>query len=492
MIILYHPRAAEERYRIPMSLLALASTVVDAREVVIVDGDLVADPVAAIEGHLARAGGRALLGVSVMPGPQLSRAIPHCRTLRQRHPSLTILWGGWFPSLHPDTCLSGDIVDYVLRERAEQSFPTLLSALEEGGDLGGVPGLSYRDASGGIHHNPKARPDHPDKQPLLPYHLIDPAAYHCDTWLGRRTTAYHSSYGCPLTCGFCAVAAQYKGGWVGESVPRMMANIEVLLRHGADAIELCDNNFFVGEPRTVRFAEAMSGRGVSWWGEGTIDDLLGYSDRSLKAMRASGLKMVFMGAESGSDEVLARMNKGGLAAERSVRLAARMRDHDIVPEFSFVLGNPPEPRKDIDASIALIRRIKAANPQAEIILYVYSPEPYPGSELWEQAVSAGFTFPTTLDEWERGGYDFFSMRRQKENPWLGRDDLKRIRDFEVVLQSYYPSISDTRLGPWARRGLRLASAARYRSGRYAHPWGLKALLKAARLRPIELEGLQLA
>jgi radical SAM superfamily enzyme YgiQ (UPF0313 family) len=36
-----------------------------------------------------------------------------------------------------------------------------------------------------------------------------------------------------------------------------------------------------------------------------------YSDRTWELMRDSGLKMVFLGAESGSDETLQRMNKGG-------------------------------------------------------------------------------------------------------------------------------------------------------------------------------------
>ena len=90
--------------------------------------------------------------------------------------------------------------------------------------------------------------------------------------------------------------------------------------------------------------------------------------------------MVFCGAESGSTDTLARMNKGGTAAaELTLELARRMKSYDIVPEFSFVVGNPPDPEGDLRDTLAFIRRVKRINPATEIILYVYSPVPEPAS-----------------------------------------------------------------------------------------------------------------
>src|SRR5207302_933248 len=72
-------------------------------------------------------------------------------------------------------------------------------------------------------------------------------------------------------------------------------------------------NFFVHEARTVEFADRIRDLGIGWWGESRIDTLLRYRPASWRAMAESGLRMVFMGAESGSDETLKRMNKGGTA-----------------------------------------------------------------------------------------------------------------------------------------------------------------------------------
>ena len=99
-----------------------------------------------------------------------------------------------------------------------------------------------------------------------------------------------------------------------------------------------------------------------------------------------------MGAETGSDEMLKRMNKGGRQSTRpDARIAARMRRFGIVPEMSFVLGNPPDPEADVASSLRFIRRLKAVNPDTEVILYLYTPVPLAGS-LFEEAKASGFAF----------------------------------------------------------------------------------------------------
>lgn len=486
-LVLYHPRAAEKRFRLPVSVITLATVVVDEADVVIVDADLLDDPLPELRRQVSQAG--AILCVTVMPGPQLSRAVPHCRQLRKEFPALTIIWGGWFPSLHAETCLSVPYVDIVLRGRGEIAFPLLIRALTSGLPLVDVPNVSYRTPDGAFHHNPEAPLQHPDKMPRMPYHLVPVEKYSQRSWLGSQSSVYHSSFGCPLKCGFCAVAAQFEGHWMGQSVPRMMEDIEPLLAAGVNAIEFLDNNFFVSEKRVHEFALAMMGRGVSWWGEGTIDGLLRYKDETLRDMRAGGCKMIFFGAESGSDEVLKLYNKGGLVAASSLVLAERFKQFDIVPEFSFVLGSPICPKEDIEASIGLILKLKEVNPICEIIMYLYSPEPYQNSALWEAAQKYGYKFPENLEAWAEDAHRMFNMRRALETPWLEPADVARVHDFEAVLHAYHPGISDIELGPRWRRVLRVLATPRYKLKAYRKPEILKLALRAARHRRVEQEGL---
>ena len=152
--------------------------------------------------------------------------------------------------------------------------------------------------------------------------------------------------------------------------------------------------------------------------------------------------MVFMGAETGSDETLARMNKGGRqTTEQTIRLARRMAHFDIVPEMSFVLGIPPDPDRDVKNTMNFIRRVKAANPATEIILYLYSPVPLAG-DLYSQARASGFKFPQTLDAWADADWVDFAQHRSADLPWLNDSVKQRISDFQRVLQATYPTVTD--------------------------------------------------
>ena len=108
---------------------------------------------------------------------------------------------------------------------------------------------------------------------------------------------------------------------------------------GIDAVQFYDNNFFLREADALELAERLVPLQLQWWCEARIDIVLRYSDETLRAIRRAGCRMIFFGAESGSDKMLQEMHKQ-LSTAQILDLAARIRKFDIVPEFSFVLGTP--------------------------------------------------------------------------------------------------------------------------------------------------------
>jgi anaerobic magnesium-protoporphyrin IX monomethyl ester cyclase len=490
MLILYNPPSSANRKPVlPMSLLALGALLEGEHPYRIVDGNLEADPLAALDGAISETGA-GVLGVTVMPGPQLGDAVPVCRELKARYPRLTIVWGGYFPTQHYEVCLRARYVDYVVRGHGEVTFKALLDVLRSDGDPTGLPGVAYRDPdTGEPTSNPMAPIPHPDGLPDFPYHQVDPTRYIRRTFMGERTLPHHSSYGCPFQCNFCAVVNMVGGRWLPQSAERTSRVVHRLVREWrVDAVEFYDNNFFVHETRTAEFAERILDLGIAWWGEARIDTLLKYSDRSWDLMRRSGLRMLFLGAESGSDETLQRMNKGGTAsAGKTLEIARKMAESGIVPEFSFVLGNPPDPEADAHGTMEFVRRIKEVNPAAEIILYLYTPVPLAG-ELYDRVKAAGFRFPETLEGWIDPAWQEFSQRRNSRVPGV-RDPLRRrIRDFERVLNAYYPTVTDPRLRGASRVLLRALSSWRYRLRVYRYPVELALLQRAFAYQRPETSG----
>lgn len=487
-ITLYNPQSNPTKKRIlPMSVMALGAVLEGRYDYRIIDGNV--DHLALDEIQSRVRQGPHVLAVTVMPGPQLLQAYPQCLALKKEFPELTIVWGGYFPSLHAAACLQSPAVDFVIRGHAERAFLEFLDRHGNGGDWRTLAGLAWRDQGGNVTENPLAPIPHPEELPDYPYDRVEMRSYVRNTFLGNRTLPHHSSYGCPFTCNFCAVVRMVDGRWLAQSASKV-ARIAALYveRWQANAIEFYDNNFFTHEARVAEIAERIVPLGIRWWGEARIDTLLRYSEATWRAMCKSGLKMVFMGAESASAKTLRRMDKGGtLTPDKTLEMAAKAREHGIIPEFSFVVGNPPDPVEDIDATLRFIRRVKKINPLSEIIIYNYTPVPLDG-DLYDAAHADGFRFPETLEDWVGSGWMEFSSRKHARVPWLSEKLYRRIRDFERVLNAYYPTSTNLGLSAGRRAVLRAASAWRYHAGIYGFPLELRALHRLFRYQRPETAG----
>jgi radical SAM superfamily enzyme YgiQ (UPF0313 family) len=495
-VLLFNPRSASNKPRIPNSILSIAASIEGKFDYAIVDGNLEDNPWLKIEQYLT-GGAFGYFGCTCMPGPQLKQAIPVSQKIKTYFPKIKIIWGGYFPSNHPRPVLFSGFVNFVVNGPGDKSFPALLQALETGSSYENIPNLIFRKGEEVV----KTRKDElydQDDLSSLPYENLNRfyplGKYLGKTCLGTKTIAYHSSVGCPFTCSFCAVVPIYNARWKGKSAERIYRDIKYLKEHyGGNAIEFHDNNFFVSEKRTTEFARLIQKENMVWWGEGRIDTINKYSDETLALMRSSGCKMIFFGAETGNDEILKKMDKGGTQSAAQIRsFAARLAKFDIIPEYSFVLGTPAEtPEKvmqQIDADIAFIKEIKAINPKTEIIIYVYSPVPTEGSDMYKSVLQTGFHFPETLEGWISPQWEKFDLRKNPLTPWLSPEMIDKIRNFEIVLNSYYPTVSDLRLTRMKRRVMRVMASLRYKTGLYKMPYELKALQILWKYRQPEIEG----
>ncbi len=495
-ILLFNPRAANSKPRIPNSILSIAASIEGKYEYTIVDGNLEKDPFSRIIAYLAT-GKFNYFGCTCMPGPQLKQAIPFTKEIRKLYPKIKIIWGGYFASNQYKSVLNSGYVDVVINGPGDKAFPSLIDAWEQKKTIDHIHNLIFKKGEDFIK---TAKDELYDMDALntLPYLKLNSfyalQTYLSKTYLGSKTIAYHSSFGCPFTCSFCAVVPIYNARWKGKSAAGIYSDIKFLKDNfGGNAIEFHDNNFFVSEKRAVEFAKLIHPENMIWWGEGRIDTLNKYSDESLSILRASGCKMIFFGAETGNDAVLKKMDKGGTQTGQQIMdFAARMKKFDIIPEYSFVLGlpgdSPQQVMAQIDEDIAFIKTIKTINPDTEIIIYLYSPVPTEGSDVYEQVLKSGFRFPEKLEDWLSPAWEKFDLRKNPLTPWLTPEMIDKIKNFETVLNGYFPTVSDIRLSPMRRRIIHSLSHIRYKTGFHQYPFEIKALQKIWKYRQPETQG----
>jgi hypothetical protein len=298
---------------------------------------------------------------------------------------------------------------------------------------------------------------------------------------------HHASIGCPDRCIVCGVSPAYGSIEKMESPARTEQILRYLQQeYSMDAVQFYDNNFFVGEAHAREQAERLAPLGLRWWSEGRVDALLRYSHETLEKIRRAGATVIFFGAESGSDWVLEQMNKQ-LKAEQTLELAARLRHYGIVPEFSFVLGNPHDPERDVRENLAFIRKIKRLNPEAEIIVQHYIPTPQ--RETMYGGVDGKIAFPETPEEWATPRWLNFTLRNDPKLPWLPEHIKAQIDDFELVVSSRWPTIQDIRMPFWGRWLLKTLSSWRYALAYYSNPAELEWAQRFVNLRKPRLESL---
>ena len=93
-VILFNPRSANSKPRIPNSILHIAAALEGSREYVLVDGNLETDPSEKIFAYLSTGRFR-YFGCTAMPGPQLQQAIPISKKIREQYPEVSVIWGGF-------------------------------------------------------------------------------------------------------------------------------------------------------------------------------------------------------------------------------------------------------------------------------------------------------------------------------------------------------------------------------------------------------------
>lgn len=492
-VLLVNPRMCPPKaVRMPLSLLALGAVLEGRYDYRIVDGNVDPDARSTVLRELA-AGPCALLGITVMPGPQVAPAIEIARAAREAHPEVPIAWGGYFPTMYPEAAINAPYVDCVVRGQGERTLLELLEALPDAG-MADIAGITWKDR-GEVRHNPDRPFEPPDRFPPLPYERVagDMDRYLRPSFMGTRTAVHQAALGCRYHCTFCGVVSMFNGTTRLDTPGRITAALTTLRdRWGATAAQFYDNNFFDREETSVPVLEALARLAMPWWCYARADTLAGFAPATWELIRKSCLRMAYIGAESASDGVLRSMKKGS-RVEHTFEAARLCRAHGVVPEFSFVLGGPEDPEGEIEKTFELIKRLKALHPECEVILYFFSPTPQRDPSAVAAAGLSGLRLPTlerygpdgpllptTPEEWTEPRW--LSYVCHQDAPWLTPRTRRRVKDFATVLGCRFPTGQDYRTPAWGKALLSGLARRRYDSGRYDDPWELRLAKRMIPLR----------
>jgi len=365
--------------------------------------------------------------------PSIDNDVRVGMTIKDRYPgSSLVLVGTHVSALPEETLRIHPKIDAVARREYDYTLRDLARALEDGHSFQTVLGLSFRERDGIVHNPDRPFIENLDDLPFVPKvykkHLniesyFFAAAHHplVMTITGR---------GCPHRCAFCLYPQTFHGRRYRRRSPENIVEEFEWVVHNLPRVKeigIEDDTFTADRSRARKISGMLAEKNMKLkWFCNVRPDL---DLDTLRLMKQAGCRLVTVGFESGSQDMLDRMNKG-LRLDGIRQFADNARKAKILVHGCIVIGYPGETRETIQKSLDFARQLNCDSMQF-YPLYVY-----PGTEAFERAKADGHLATGDYSKWvTEEGYHSCVLNL----PGLSAEELLRISDKAVKSYHFRPA-----------------------------------------------------
>ena len=299
-------------------------------------------------------------------------------------------------SQFPEQILQNDGVDMVARFEYDFTLKEIAESLEKDNGLKGIKGISYKE-NGKIIHNPNREfttSEDLDKMPFVStvykkhlnikdYFLSQSLYPEVQIFTGR---------GCPYKCTFCSWPVTLMGRkYRARSAENIADEFEWIKENLPEVKEIFieDDTFTINKKLVREVCEEIKRRkiDVTWSCNARAD--MDYE--TMKKMKEAGCRLLIVGYESGSDEILKNIKKG-VTTEQMKNFTKEAKKVRLMIHGDFIVGLPGETKETANKTVEFIKELKPN------ILQVAVATPIPGTEFYNWCKENGFLLTDDLEE----------------------------------------------------------------------------------------------
>lgn len=344
--------------------------------------------------------------------------------LRESNPDCIYTTGGPLPTLYPERFSRH--FDFVFRGEAAKSFPDFCRDYLSSGDRQGFTSRIQPELYPGIYSSGAVNIDfeaeHLSKEEIDALPKPDRSGFDHERYQslgvecsGKKTASIMLTYGCPFSCDFCS--KPIFGNMVRyRSLDSVFEEIRDIVSYGYDTLWISDDLFTYNEEFLRGFCERLKKEAldISWSCLSRVDTI---NSDTAKMMRDAGCSKVFLGIESGNDEVLKLMNKR-IDLKKVLSGVETFKGSGIACAGFFIVGYPGETVETIENTFAFALSLGLD----EISFNV--PYPLPGSKLFERVSEV------SDDDWNFENETRFLYRSDFDEGWLRKRIEETMTEFK--------------------------------------------------------------
>lgn len=333
--------------------------------------------------------------------PQYPWAKKIKQIIKQKNPDAPVIIGGAHSSSVPEVCLR-DGFDVVVIGEGERSILKIVQDFRKSEKLNrGLVKNEYIQDIDTIKY--------PDRT------SIDLKSYGYDI-SGARATTIITSRGCPYRCAFCS-----KDVWSNKvryhSVEYVISELEeIIKRWGFKHFLFLDDSFALNKKRTAQLFKAIKSLNIQWRCYVRSDHV---TRELLQEMKSAGCIEAGIGAESGSQRILDRVNKG-LLVEQNTRVIKWCKELGIITNVFLMIGLPGETYETVEETKEWFEQVRPDKFGFNIFY------PYVGTPIYKDSAKFGITIHELSDEhsWVKGRKGEYQAFVSTEG--LSREELLRL------------------------------------------------------------------
>ena len=325
----------------------------------------------------------------------LGNDIEVTKLLKDETDAVTILVGPPV-SQFPDKILENDGVDLIARFEYDFTIRDIAEAIEADKYFKNIKGISYKE-DGKVMHNPDRTFSTSEELDEIPFvsKIYKEHLNVKDYFLGHTLypmVQIFTGRGCPNRCTFCSWPKTLMGRkYRVRSVENVVDEFEYVQEELPEVREIFieDDTFTINKKVVKGVCTEIKRRklDVTW----SCNARANLDYESMKAMKDAGCRLLDVGYESGSDEILKNIKKG-ITTQDSRKFTKDAKRAGLMILADFIFGMPGETKETAERTIRFAKEVKP-----NIVQFAVA-TPIPGTEFYDYVRENGFLLVDDLEE----------------------------------------------------------------------------------------------